>query len=539
MTKQSPYPFPASAWSRAGWVPERPTNQDPEIWGYTDQFSYLPGDTVNLRVHTTADRYSVKVVRDGLDPREVLRIGDLPGQTQHTPEDAYAAGCGWDISTTFQVDHEWQSGLYLLLLSAEVDGTVVESEHFLVVRASRPGAKTPYVLVLTTSTMLAYNDWGGANHYRGRGDDPTIDVPSPVVSMLRPVAKGMLRKPVNAPRNRNEQPLPPFGVPRYETLEWARLNGYSRHHADAFWATYERPFVLWAEENGYDLEYLTQDDLHRNPNILSPYHCAIIVGHDEYWTWEMRDEVDRFVDAGGNIARFAANFDWQVRIEGTTQIAYKTAAPTEDPLFDTAQKERSTTSWDHPVTGRPSAQTFGLSGDAGVYTGYGASAPRGHGGLVIYRPQHWVFDDADCYYGDVLGAAPSRIGTFEVDGCDYVFRGGLPYPTGTDGTPDTLEILAMTTAVLFEEDHFSGRVPLGDAGSASIDELRDIEWFEDTPGHRRPRYGSGMMACFTRGKGTVFNSGTTEWVAGLLHRDWFVEKVTKNVLERLGAGPHE
>ena len=44
-----------------------------------------------------------------------------------------------------------------------------------------------------------------------------------------------------------------------------------------------------------------------------------------------------------------------------------------------------------------------------------------------------------------------------------------------------------------------------------------------------------MMATFTRGDAEVFNSGTAEWVAGLIHGDWFVERVTANVLDRLGS----
>ncbi|MDE0784709.1 MAG: hypothetical protein OSB34_16215, partial [Planktomarina sp.] len=48
--------YPGNAWTvldRAG-KREFPLN-DPlvlEIWGYTDTFSYLPGDAVNLKVHT-------------------------------------------------------------------------------------------------------------------------------------------------------------------------------------------------------------------------------------------------------------------------------------------------------------------------------------------------------------------------------------------------------------------------------------------------------------------------------------------------------
>ena len=43
----------------------------------------------------------------------------------------------------------------------------------------------------------------------------------------------------------------------------------------------------------------------------------------------------------------------------------------------------------------------------------------------------------------MFGAAASRILAFEVDGVDYTFRGGLPYPTYVDAAPESLEILAM------------------------------------------------------------------------------------------------
>lgn len=532
------YPVAPPAWARKDWLPERPSGTDLEIWCYADKFAYSPGDVIDLHVNTTGSTYSVEVIRDGADPRQVASYTNLPGASHPTPVDAFANGCGWPVSTTIPISGDLPSGLYLIVVKTTRGDVTVESEHFFVLRAATASANASMALVLTTSTLLAYNDWGGANHYRGLGDDPTVDVPSPISSMKRPIARGMLRKPANAPRNRNEDVAAPFDEPRYPPYEWARLNGYSRHHADAFWSTYERPFVVWAEQRGYSFDYLTQDDLHRTPGILDPYDCAVIVGHDEYWSWEMRDEIDRFVDGGGNIARFAANFDWQVRIENDKQIAFKAAAETDDPLFTTPDSHRSTTSWDHPVTGRPSATTFGLSGAAGVYAGMGGASPRGHGGLTVYRPEHWTLEGADTYYGDVIGAAPARIGTFEVDGCDYTFRDGLPYPTGRDGAPSNLEIIAMCPAVLFEEDHFEGRVPLADGGTASIDELEGVDWFRTASGYRRPKYGSGMMATFTRGKGTVFNSGTSEWVAGLIHGDWFVEKITANVLDRLGArGP--
>ena len=175
---------------------------------------------------------------------------------------------------------------------------------------------------MTTSTLLAYNDWGGANHYRGIGDDPRVDIGSPVSSTLRPIARGMIRKPAGAPREANPATLPMFAAPQYPAWEWARLHGYSRHHADAYWATYERNFAHWAERNGYELDYLTQHDLHFDPGALDGYRCAVVVGHDEYWSWSMRDTIDAFVDGGGGLARLGGNFGWQVRLsdDGTPAV---------------------------------------------------------------------------------------------------------------------------------------------------------------------------------------------------------------------------
>lgn len=539
MTPEMGYPTARSAWSPPEWMPERPTGTGLEAWCYTDKYSYLPGETVDLHVHTTAATYTVEVIRDGLHPETVLTRDGLPGRAWDTPEDAYARGCGWPVATSLSIPADWESGMYLIVIRAQRDNVTVENEHFFVVRPIEPGKRTPFVLILTTSTLLAYNDWGGANHYRGMGSDPTVDVGSPLSSMHRPIGRGFLRKPPGAPRNRHEYVPPPFWEPRYEAYEWARLRGYSRHHADAFWATYERPFVVWAQQNDIVLDIITQDDLDRVPGILNGYRCAVIVGHDEYWSWAMRDAMDEFLEAGGNVARFGANYLWQVRLEGSTQVCFKYDATERDPKGADDDRHLTSAAWDHPITTRPGAHTFGLTGTAGTYCGYGASAPRGHGGFTVYRPGHWALEGSDLYYGDVLGAAPARIGTFEVDGCDYTFVDGLPHPTGNDHTPDDLEIIAMGPALTYEEDHFAGRVPLGDPGTAGDDSKEGVTWRADADGHRRPTYGAGMMATFTKGKGTVFNSGSSEWVAGLIHRDWFVEKITATVLQRLGdTGSH-
>ncbi|MEV7006144.1 N,N-dimethylformamidase beta subunit family domain-containing protein [Streptosporangium sp. NPDC051022] len=520
------------AWSvPTTWMPEKP-GEGPEIWCYADRFSYDPGDVVALHVHTTAETYDVEVIADGARPRTVFRREGLPGVACETPEDSYATGCGWPVALTVPVEEDWPSGFYLVIVRIMDGDRVHEREGFFVVRpGDRP--KAPIAMVLTTSTMLAYNDWGGANHYRGLPDGAGNDIPTPLSSARRPLARGLCRKPVGAPRNIHTDTPEPGWIPRHPPYEWALHNGYSRHHADAFWATYERPFMVWAQEQGYEIDVLTQHDLHFEPEILDGYSCALFVGHDEYWTWEMRDAVDRFVDRGGKLARFAGNFVWQVRLsaDGGTQTCHK--MPQLDPLLD-SDPARVTTAWDWPPIGRPAAETMGLTGLGGVYIRYGNCVPRASGGFTVYRPHHWAFEGTDLYYGDVFGGAPICVAAFEVDGVEYTFRRGLPYATGEDGAPDGLEILAMAPAVTGAEDRWRGQVPFG-APAAEVADLLRAMYDGDVPEHLDKEYGAGMIASFARGAGEVFNAGSCEWGNGLIHRDPFTERITRNVLDRFTA----
>jgi len=525
---------PVYAWSRLGYVLEAPgaAPDTVEAWCYTNRMSYLPGDTVDVHIHTTAARYSLRVVRDGLNPQVVWQDDGLEGRAQATHANPYEAGCDWPVEQQVPIGEDWQSGYYLLIISVEDGDSVHEREHFFVVRA--PAARqATYVLIHTTSTLIAYNDWGGANHYRGIGEPPLDEVPSPVLSTQRPIARGMLRLPEDAPRESNPATPPRDFEPVYPAMDWAQQHGYSRHYASAGWAAFERHFVVWAEGNGYRLDHMTQHDLHQVPGCLDGYECAIIVGHDEYWTWEMRDEIDRYVEAGGNLARFAGNFLWQVRLEDDDQqqVCYKD--PNADPLLRT-DPSRVTTIWDAPCIGRPGASTMGLTALAGVYNRFGASTPRSTGGYTVHRPDHWVFANTNLFYGDVFGGVPVCIATFELDGVDYTVRNGLPYPTFTDGAPETLEILALAPAVSGEIDRWSGQLSLG-APLSDFDRAVEAIWEGALPERLSTGFGAGMMATFTRGNGEVFNAGSTEWVQGLRHDEQFTVQITHNVLRRLGA----
>ena len=514
---------------------ERPGPLPPgseRIWSYTDRLSYEPGETVRVHVSTTAPAFDVVIVRDTASPEIVLALNAIKGSLHETPADCSVRGCGWPVAFEFAIPADWRSAAYRLTTRA---GGSAEHHHLFIVRptteAARKAAKR-LLLVAATATWTAYNDWGGSNHYEGL-TGPKGDLYSPVLSLDRPLARGFALLPPEAPRVALVERPPAGAKPRYPHMEWAYRNGYSKKYASYGWASYDRHFAHWVEREGYDVDVISQTDLHYWPTLIERYACLVFVGHDEYWSWEMRDAVDAYVERGGRVARFAGNFMWQIRLEaeGRRQVCYKYRARADDPIRGSDRAHLVTDSWEAPEVGRPGALTFGLNATRGLYAGWGGCVPRGARGFPIYRPGHWAFAGTGLYYGDILGGE-SHVFGYEVDGLDYVVRGGLAYPSGAEAVPESLEILALGLSTLAEEGETvrEGEVFIGleDAAFAA----RTLEGREDAEAIDRVKRGSGMIVSFRRGKGEVFHAGSCEWVAGLIRRDAAVMQVTRNVLNR-------
>jgi hypothetical protein len=255
---------------------------------------------------------------------------------------------------------------------------------------------------------------------------------------------------------------------------------------------------------------------------------ALIVGHDEYWTWEMRDHLEAWVDAGGELARFGGNFFWQTRLSGDllTQTCFKATAEQADPL---AASNRLTSYWDNPRVARPAVATMGLTGSMGVYAGWSRCAAHGSGGFAVYRPEHWAMAGTGLGYGDVLGAA-SKIFGYEVDGIDYGMTHGLPHAAEGTGLQGALTIVGLSPATTLahstgphDVDYFIGTL---DAEEVAAQVYGRVD--AETLG--RASRGNGCMVEYRRGKGAVFNAGSCEWVAGLIAHERPVEQVTRNIL---------
>lgn len=502
--------------------------QAPVIEGYPTQLSIAAGEAVDFCCSASIPSISVEILRVGGRRTAVWSRDDVRADHQPAPANAAAYGCGWEVTFEVTTDAAWESGYYEVVLRGHDpdNGLLTESFSFFVVRPSNvPERRTGrMLLVLATNTYNAYNDWGGRNLYNGGVQ----------VSFERPWAPGLLSKPEPHMRYPNVDDVPDLEHRRFRT--WTDSYGLSRWSGSAGWHNWERPFVEWAERRGYPVDIAVNGDLEHHPEVVEGYPLVLSVGHDEYWTWGMRDTLEAFIGRGGNVAFFSGNsVFWQARLEdaGRTMVSYK-ADYDRDPVLGTEREHLLTTTWSSTRLSRPENELTGVSFSRGGYIRMGQAVPGASGGYTVWRPDHWIYAGTDLRYGDVLGAK-DRIAVYEVDGCELATSpAGLPVPTGDDGTPDTFEVLATAPARLWDRDELPHRYRPGLEG--------DLEWMaaevfgEATSGTiSRLAHNNAVMGVYSRG-GTVFTSGGTDWVYGLAGRDPAVEQITRNVLDRLTRG---
>lgn len=501
------------------------------VEGYPDRLSYLPGEEVAFHCSARVDRFAVEVARIGATREVVWQQADLVGAEQPTPARAYAEGCGWPVTFTLPIPAAWRSGFYEVTLhGAGVNGPEALSQAFFVVRAPIT-AKGKILLVLATNTYNAYNKWGGHCLYTGATH----------VSFHRPWERGFVTRPVAAYDGRVAAVAPDGDPEHHQLTNYLAEHKYPLWCASGGWHNWERRFVQWAEANGFQLDYAVNSDLEFHPDVLDGYALLVSMGHDEYWSWAMRDTIDAFVAQGGNHAIFSGNTSfWQVRYAdaGRTMICYKGTARTHDPVMGTAEQSRLSDFWSNPLIGRPENLTTGLSFTRGGYVRVGGGVPRSSGAYTIHRPEHWAFAGTGLKYGDQLGLGSYVVG-YEVDGCAFTLENGLPVPTHEDNTPPDFTILATSPARLLSQTATYSEIPK--AIWADPDGPGDLEGvamglFGSTAPEQVAKiaHNHAVIGCFTKGKGTVFNVGSTDWAYGLDH-DGLIQQVTANVLTRLAA----
>ena len=341
----------------AWWVT---TNQNAgDIEGYADQVSAQVGETVTLRVNTKASTFHVEAFRmgyyQGIGARRVWTSAEVPGSRQAAPTliaPTNTVECQWTPSIQIVIDHSWPPGVYLLKL---VGAT---GEQGFVPLCIRDDASKAAVLIMQgVTSWQAYNRWGGYSLYYGNKGGALSYIQSP-------------------------------GGGTY--ADRARIVSYDRPYSHD-WASgasdfvgNELPVVMQAEQLGLDVSYWTDIDLHERPELLASHHALVTLGHDEYWSLEMRNGAQTAVQQGLNIAFLGANACYrQIRLEPSPVgpdrhvVCYKSAA--EDPMTG-KNNAVVTVNWDQSPVNNPES----------LLTGSTYQDIAGNADVVISDPNSWA-----------------------------------------------------------------------------------------------------------------------------------------------------
>src|SRR5699024_4593168 len=199
-------------------------------WCYSDKPSYRAGETAVLCLSTNVECVGIRIYREDAGAERFYDSGPLQATFHDTPERAFEQGCDWPEFLRWDIPEALKSGGYIVeILDARAPDAPALGHHLLIIRARKRQPDT-IALMAATSTLTAYNDLGGASHYYGLN----TGLPrgrSPHLALNRPWARGQVWLPDGAPTAVNtDRPAKP-GPARYEFIEWAFINGYTRYYA--------------------------------------------------------------------------------------------------------------------------------------------------------------------------------------------------------------------------------------------------------------------------------------------------------------------
>lgn len=382
-----------------------------EIEGYASATSVNRGQDIGLFVSTVAGFYFIEVFRmgwyGGAGARQMmppaLRLGKLQPKPTPNPETGLME-CQWDDPYVLHIPStpdptDWASGVYLAKLTAGTSG----KQCYIIFVVRDDERSSDLLFQSSVTTFQAYNDWHGLSLYT-----------SPRAYMVS------------------------FNRP------------YQRLFGSGDFFQWEYNMVRFLERESYDVTYSTDVDTHTHGNMLSLHKGFLSVGHDEYWSWEMRKNVERARDMGVNLGFFGSNTCyWQIRFlpsfitndEDRTMVCYKNAAL--DPIANSSTlKYLTTTQFRLPPVNYPEDALVGV-----MYEGIFNNQQD----VIITDASHWVWQNTGLADGDrlsgLLGNEADRmfgdapLSTQRIAQSPYVDMYGQPhssdmtvYPTDSTGT---------------------------------------------------------------------------------------------------------
>jgi hypothetical protein len=357
--------------------------------------SVLPGETFEVKVSAnpptdcTLDLYRMGYY-GGAGARRVMSYGLFPANTQPDPPSGpeRVRECRWDSAVAFTVPDDWVSGVYLGKLTTVPEGW--QSYIVFIVRDRRPA---DFLFQCSVHTWQAYNRWPDHFSLYDDGDKEWYWGPGVRVSYDRPFA-------------------------RYCQIFDAPLSTGSGE-----FLLWEFPLAYWMEREGYDVTYSTNIDTHADPAALFRARTFLSVGHDEYWSPEMYENVGAALKAGVNAAFLCGNSVYGIAPMGSSSSGEPNRTLSRTGIFGPPD-ERDFAAF-------PEMRQFQVrEPNAALLMGVRSVWPvMGGGDWTCAKEGHWLFEGTGMRNGDSI---PGLVG-WEFHGAPADLPGLEVIATGRTG----------------------------------------------------------------------------------------------------------
>ncbi|MCI0743884.1 MAG: hypothetical protein L0Y58_00615 [Verrucomicrobia subdivision 3 bacterium] len=371
----------------------------PWIEGYCSRPVVRPGDTQTIHVSTNpASSYTIDIYRmgyyAGAGARRVRSFGTLRGRVQPDPPigERRLRVCEWAPGVSFQIPRDWISGVYLGKLTESREGW--QSYVIFIVRDDR---RADLMFQCSDTTWQAYNRWPSQFSLYDDGQKVWYWGPDVEVSFHRPYGK-------------------------YCQILDAPLSTGSGE-----WFLWEFPMAFWMESLGYDVTYVSNLDTHTDPKGLLRVKGFLSVGHDEYYSTQMFNNLRWAIENGLNIAFLSGN-----TCCGRVELKRHSAPPGH---WSMERMDRFGPRDPREVKDFPEMDRFPWnSPNENVLIGARSTMPvTGGADWTCVAPDHWIFAGTGMKKGDGI---PGLVGwewhgdPAEIPGLEIVASGTTKSPRG-------------------------------------------------------------------------------------------------------------
>ena len=287
------------------------------IDGYPSKWSVRNGETLGLRVSTTAPSFRTRIYRIGWYPngpagavgsRLVYEVPSTAGVKQAFPpqnSDTGIAEAKWSDTLRVTIPSDWVSGHYAVRFTTS---TGKDAFTYFVLRDDMSPTKAPIVYVDTLTTGQAYNPWP---------------------KLLDATGKQIQGKSLYL---YNSAGVDVKATGEARSVEVSTDRPHGENWGLGIWRDWTIPMVQWLEQKGYDVAYADSLDLQVG-DVLAGRRMWMDSGHDEYWSSVMWDNLENARNKGLSLAFFSGNdFTWQIRLKPgsggplSTVVGYKTSS---------------------------------------------------------------------------------------------------------------------------------------------------------------------------------------------------------------------